>query len=980
MSGKGGGKALSATIPASSRKMVQSLKEIVSNFPDHEIYATLKDCNMDPNEAVSRLLSQDPFHEVKSKREKKKEIKDPTESRSRGSGTNGKPVYKKENGAPTYGGSTSSAPSVLGNNANMRPASYSDSVVTEKTYAFSIGDGPSSSSQRAGVQSAWAGNTGQVSMADIVKMGRPQARPSMHNSSIQSGNHQNVFMPPAASDNNLHSSQGYASKVSETNTNQGHAISDNVPQNDEWPCIENQHDVRVYADVDAHANSECYANSSSFAEADWQQKTHLDEHGAEDGSVENADNAESASISAKSTSEDNTGAEDDVSSVAANIEQLNIQRDDQGTAQEDDNPSVVIPNHLQLHTPECMNLSFGSFGSANPLSGSGSFTSRPLKSNLEDTSGAADASTIENSDTRNPDYYGDEHLTTTTSDGNLVQGTGVSAGTYEHTSISQEALKPEPPEIAQENQYSFPSHSHGFNYENAQQPEVTFPVSQTSSQNQNLAPFSGVMAHTNSLPSALLSSPVQTAREDIPYLPFPATQSMPTKYSDIASSIGGSTITMSEALRASGISAPQPNAQTLSGAGVATGPTHPQHLAMHPYSQPSLPLGHFANMISYPFLPQSYTYMPSAFQQTFAGNNTYPQSLAAVLPQYKNNVSASSLPQSAAIPPGYGFGSSTSIPGGNFSLNPPAAPTGTTIGYEDVINSQFKDNNHMMSLQQFTCTTSSIHMRVCICNKILNENFQLCYVFVDGLNACRIVVSLLFRKSIFGAADEIELKFMNRRNHEDLNLFILILNLEIRKLSTQVIRVKWSLHARNEIVFELLQHLKGNGARNLLEGIKKSTREMIEEQEAVHGRLFTIQNFHLECFAFFFFTSLRVTHNLAVFGGVGVVLTIITGLFGINVDGIPGAEHTPYAFGVFTAILVFLGVVLIAVGMVYLGLKNPVAEGQVEVRKLELQELVKMFQHEAETHAQVRKNISPKNLPPTAGDGFRSDADYLVIQ
>ncbi|KHN41482.1 hypothetical protein glysoja_036276 [Glycine soja] len=58
MSGKGGGKALSATIPVSSRKMVQSLKEIVSNFPNHKIYATLKDCNMDPNKAVSRLLSQ----------------------------------------------------------------------------------------------------------------------------------------------------------------------------------------------------------------------------------------------------------------------------------------------------------------------------------------------------------------------------------------------------------------------------------------------------------------------------------------------------------------------------------------------------------------------------------------------------------------------------------------------------------------------------------------------------------------------------------------------------------------------------------------------------------------------------------------------------------------------------------------------------------------------------------------------------------
>ncbi|XP_021898407.1 uncharacterized protein LOC110815060 isoform X2 [Carica papaya] len=100
----------------------------------------------------------------------------------------------------------------------------------------------------------------------------------------------------------------------------------------------------------------------------------------------------------------------------------------------------------------------------------------------------------------------------------------------------------------------------------------------------------------------------------------------------------------------------------------------------------------------------------------------------------------------------------------------------------------------------------------------------------------------LFRKYIFGAADEVELKFMNRRNQEDLQLFTLILNQEIRRLSTQVIRVKWSLHAREEIVFELLQHLRGNSTRFLLEGIRKSTREMIEEQEAARSRLFTIQD------------------------------------------------------------------------------------------------------------------------------------------
>ena len=54
--------------------------------------------------------------------------------------------------------------------------------------------------------------------------------------------------------------------------------------------------------------------------------------------------------------------------------------------------------------------------------------------------------------------------------------------------------------------------------------------------------------------------------------------------------------------------------------------------------------------------------------------------------------------------------------------------------------------------------------------------------------------------------------------------------------------MKWSLHAREEIVFELLHHLRGNAARMLLEEIRKSTRQMIEEQEAVRGRLFTIQD------------------------------------------------------------------------------------------------------------------------------------------
>ncbi|KAG9447549.1 hypothetical protein H6P81_013677 [Aristolochia fimbriata] len=237
----------------------------------------------------------------------------------------------------------------------------------------------------------------------------------------------------------------------------------------------------------------------------------------------------------------------------------------------------------------------------------------------------------------------------------------------------------------------------------------------------------------------------------------------------------------------------------------------------------------------------------------------------------------------------------------------------------------------------------------------------------------------MFRKSIFGAADEIELKFVNRRSHEDLTLLSVILNQEIRRLSTQVIRVKWSLHAREEIVFELLQYLRGMTTRSVLEGIRKSTREMIEEQEAVRSRLFTIQDVVQSTVrAWLQDRSLRVTHNLAVFGGCGLVLSIITGLFGINVDGIPGAEQTPYAFGLFSAVLFVIGVILIGVGMIYLGLKKPITEEQVEVRKLELQELVAKFQHDAEQHAKVAQAPQRHNLPPTPADMLLENADYLV--
>jgi hypothetical protein len=370
------------------------------------------------------------------------------------------------------------------------------------------------------------------------------------------------------------------------------------------------------------------------------------------------------------------------------MQQLSLKEDVRALSEEDQ-PSVIIPSHLQIQNADCSHLSFGSFGSGISGACPGPFSSR-LKSNRDEASGDVDTPAVEHLDTRTPEYYGDDSLKTG-SDGNLVHRTGANVGSYDSPSTSQsDLLKPENTEAPREIQFSFPSSS-SYDFENGEKLNSPFAQPQTRPQMQNLASFSS--AYSNSLPSSLLAASVQPVRDlDLSYSPFPMAQSLNGKYGNTLSSISSSTISMEEALKSVGFSSTPQTTQ-------AQGPALPQHLAAHPYSQPTLPVGPFANMIGYPFLPQNYTYGPPAFQQAFAENNTYHQSLAAVLPQYRNSISGSSLPQTA-IASGYGgAGNSTSI-SGNFSMNLPAAPGSTSIGYDDNMRSQYKDNNHLISLQQ----------------------------------------------------------------------------------------------------------------------------------------------------------------------------------------------------------------------------------------------------------------------------------------
>ncbi|KAH9316923.1 hypothetical protein KI387_018692, partial [Taxus chinensis] len=65
---KGGG-----GIKPEVRKIIDGIKEIVKGYSDDDIHVMLQECNMDPDETAQKLLVQDPFHEVRRKRDKKKE-------------------------------------------------------------------------------------------------------------------------------------------------------------------------------------------------------------------------------------------------------------------------------------------------------------------------------------------------------------------------------------------------------------------------------------------------------------------------------------------------------------------------------------------------------------------------------------------------------------------------------------------------------------------------------------------------------------------------------------------------------------------------------------------------------------------------------------------------------------------------------------------------------------------------------------------
>lgn len=90
-----------------------------------------------------------------------------------------------------------------------------------------------------------------------------------------------------------------------------------------------------------------------------------------------------------------------VTAATANLQQLSIQMEDRGLLPEDNGPSVVIPDHLQVQSADCSHLSFGSFGSGISPAFSGPLSSIPVNTNVEEEPVVeADAPSVGHSETR----------------------------------------------------------------------------------------------------------------------------------------------------------------------------------------------------------------------------------------------------------------------------------------------------------------------------------------------------------------------------------------------------------------------------------------------------------------------------------------------------------------------------------------------------------------------------------------------------
>ncbi|KAI9399175.1 hypothetical protein POPTR_002G059300v4 [Populus trichocarpa] len=746
-------------IPGASKKVVQNIKEIVNkNCTDAEIYSVLCDFNMDADAAVQNLLNQDPFHQVKSKRERRKEMKETQESMARGSNNGyhgvkaggeynfglvpcqisdndlGKAAYRKENGSVAHPGPSSTLIYRV-KLKNEQPSSNNDSCNPDdsrQTKATGTGDTILSSAQlSSGTQAAWSGGTtGHVSMADIVRMGRPRSKGSQNMmdtsctpqdvvGSVNSSQYcHKSSCDSSPSPPEMHKCLQYPhpSQVPETIHESGVAAS----SHDEWPVFEQQtaadHQLEEVQASDrdaANKNPGSYCAESAFScrgqenvntvvgdshrgdcllkDKTYDSRSCMDDHCEGTGSGFHLRFPNCAAP-----------LNDEVSSAAVNLQQLSLGKEEPALPPSEDNHAVVFPDYMQAFAADWSHLSFGTYksGAYNAVSGA-SIASTPVKTNLEETSAAANSSSTLCKEIRNPEhldeYLRDEQLRSISNTHRFTAGVGIN---NMHVYSQQELMRQNIHEVSHRHKYTEPSSVPDSNFKKTQERDCPLSV-RIHPQARNLSSLHmELQARATTIPMDMFASSIQSSRGSDYASSFLGTQSMPSRFDSTVSSTGNPAISQSEIPSRVAFSLPMSYSPTLPSANIVPQTTLPQHPSTNLHNQSIVSLEELANLTGYPAMPRNYARNPSAFQQAYQDSTVFHDSLSNMgysHAQYKTGVSRSNLPLSDVNISGYGgLGIPANFPGAVLQA---AAPTGSAGGY-DIFHSQYQERNNFTTRQQ----------------------------------------------------------------------------------------------------------------------------------------------------------------------------------------------------------------------------------------------------------------------------------------
>lgn len=729
-----------ATIPAAAKKVVQSLKEIVKKHSDEEIYAALKDCDMDPNLAVHVLMNQDTFHEVKRKRDKRRENgsnNDTGETKARAVSrldhgnkrVNYVPRHLLNDGSAVgkykYTGARedSNQTDRVGTSTNSQSSSQTRSSLLRIRNSGLVGVGQRPFHAHAAVQTSrgsWTKVSGHTNSGSVSTR---SSIPASASARYETSKRQEAAIVETNGDDQKQEGGIVAAEVSSlkpvlksnTSTNQRSMVSESrnltgihhenartygtrSHQNfleehkrntSARPYFQNYHNTRT----SYQPHQQFSGNQRAVSTLEWKPKptpSVVVEHVSPETSPIEETGRSSPPIALLMSNE--VPAE-----AISKLEGLNLL---------DDRP-VIIPEHLQVPEAECAGLNFGSFDTDFELSFStGLNDTKSLV--VDEVSASLEVLPVEPVESSVKELPSVE--TSTASHPQLLSPT-----TPETFATSSDAVLSMPPVAGRVTEISKP--------EIPSQQGRQFSSVPSVSNYQGL----GVVPQSQYLYETAEPQPQEISRSNFVQ---PFAESAPNYYSPVFRPVSDGE-TRYQFLSSHGASKFSGNVTLMNGQTLSSSQEQSQNAGIShttlAVGQPSIPLHAYAaqpagvpispyptNIYGYQYVPSNYAYMHAPYQNSYPGNSGYPQppigssfapstrvyppagttTVKFPPPQFKLGTGNGPHAMVAA-----GYGSYATAPSGFAGINS-SVTAGSASSYDDMIGTHYKENTLFTSSHQ----------------------------------------------------------------------------------------------------------------------------------------------------------------------------------------------------------------------------------------------------------------------------------------